>query len=256
MFLGSKFQYNNISGDDMFGLKLIRTESSLDQPFGIARKSITDQAKNRYRVYHYGFDSEVLSFNLKLFKEGVWTYDQRVVISKWLIQNTYKDFQSTDYPLVFKLVAVSQPQFHNLGNNQGILEITMESDAPFGYSPVFVGEYDLTDNTENGTILTLENRSNVLDIYKPELEFKMTGSTSVKLENLSNQGDTFELTNLQIGETIYINNQTGLIKSDTSETRLNNLKNHKFFKMVPGVNRVRATGKVLMEYRMQFPMMV
>jgi hypothetical protein len=256
MFLGSEFTFDGQSGDDFFGLKLIRTEYALDQPFGLSRKSVTDRAKNRYRVYHYGFNNEVLTCSLKFFKEDIWTYDQRVAISKWLISNTYKDFESSDYPLVFKIMAVSQPVFTNYGNDFGILEIEYESDSPFAYSPVSISEFDLSDNTAGGTVILLENRSNIFDMYKPELEFEIISGNSVRLENLSNQGKVFELTDLEVGEKIYISNETGRIISTLSETRLSNLTNHQYFSMGYGINRVLVKGNVIMQCRSQFPMMI
>jgi hypothetical protein len=256
MFVGSDFTFDQISGEEMFGLKLIRTEFSLDQPFGLSRKPVTDRAKNRSRVYHYGWNNEVLSFSLKFFKESEWDYEQRVAISKWLIQSKYCDFQSMDYPLVFKVVAVAQPVFRNLGNNIGYLEIEYESDSPFCYSPVAIAEYDLSDNTSGGTVLDLYNKSNVFSTYKPELEFEIISGDTVRLENLSNQGKVFELTGLEQGEKIYIGNETGRIISTASETRLSNLLNHVFFEMVYGLNRVLLKGNVRMEIRTQFPMMI
>ena len=256
MFKSTDFTFDGINGTDFYGLKLVRTEQGLNQPFGLSRKSITDTAKNRYRVYHYGFKNEVLSFNLKFFKDGVWTYEQRVAISKWLIRDTYKDFESTDYPLVFKIIAVSQPVFTNYGNDQGYLEINFESDAPFCYSPISVSSYDLSNNPVAGTIITMENKSNVFDTYRPELEFTVINGSSVKLVNQSNRNKVFEFTGLTVGEKIYVNNETGRIVSTLSETRLSNLTNHQFFEMVYGQNRIRAYGQISVETRMQFPMMV
>lgn len=257
MFQSVNFTYDGISGQDMFGLMLVRVGDSgmLEQPFGISRKSVLERVKGKMKSYSYGFETEVLEFPITLTKENGWSYDERVAVSKWLIQDGYKTLVSEDYPLEFDVACVGSPKFYVGGDNKGYVELTMESNVPFGFSPVSVQEFDLSANTTT-QIITLENKSNVYDIYKPEIQFTMAGSTSVKLENLTRGGEVMEFTNIQNNEILYCNCETERIFSNLSDTRLQNLSDKRFLKLAYGVNQIRITGKVLIETRMRYPMMV
>lgn len=238
-------------------MKIVRVGDSgmLEQPFGIVRKTITEKIKNRSKRYFYGTEDEVLSFSLQFIKDGDWTYDQRVKISKWLIRDKYCTLTSPDYPLEFDVIAVGSPHFFNNGINQGYLEIDFESFVPYAFSPVSVQEFDLSDNTTTQTII-LENKSNVYDIYKPEIQFSMQGSTSVKLENLTRGGEVMEFTDIVNNEILYCNCDTETIFSNLSNTRLQNLTDKRFLKLAYGKNSIRITGQTIIETRQRFPMMV
>ncbi len=257
MFVSTDFTFDNVQSTDMYNMKIVRVGDNgmLAQPFGISRKTSTEKIKNRPKRFFYGTEDEVLEFSLQFIKDGDWTYDQRVEISKWLIKDKYCTLTSSDYPLEFDVIAVGSPRFYNNGLNFGYLEIDFESSVPFGYSPVSVQEFDLSDNITT-QIITLENKSNVYDIYKPEIQFTMAGSTSVKLENLTRGGEVMEFTNIQNNEILYCNCETERIFSNLSDTRLQNLSDKRFLKLAYGVNQIRITGKVLIETRMRYPMMV
>lgn len=258
MFLGGKFSFDGKSSEIMYDLQIVQVDLSglIEQNFGIKRKTVTDKVKNRSKVYSYGTKDEVLSFELEFYKESDWTYEQRVEVSNWFFvdDDRYCELEVEDYPLVFK-VKCTDGKFYNNGVNQGYVKISFECESSHAYSPIEVATFDLSGNTTT-QIITLENKSNVFKIYKPEIQITMVGDTSVKLENLTNGGKSFEFTGLNNNEVIYVNNSTEQIYSALSATRLTNLTDKRFFELVYGKNQIRVTGKCIIEVRMQFPMMV
>ncbi|MCG8482588.1 MAG: hypothetical protein MJA31_04695 [Clostridia bacterium] len=255
MFIGESFIYDGKSSHEMYGLMVVQSSSSLvTQNFGTIRKTITEKIKNRSKNYFYGIEDNILTFTLELAKKFPWTYEERVAVTKWLFQDTYKVFKSEDYPLEYKCVAVDG-EFKNTGFNQGFLKIKFECDASHPYSPSEICTFDLSNNTLD-TIIELENKSNILEYYKPQIEISMKGSTGVKFENLTDGGRTFELTNLYDDEVIFIDNEREIVYSPLSDTRLSNLVDKRFLRLAYGINRIKVTGKSFIEVKSQYPMMM
>lgn len=256
MFLGGSFSFDEKTSDMMYGLQIVHVDSSslLEQNFGVSRKTVTEKVKGKDKIYSYGVENNVLTFELEFFKEGIWTYEERVNITKWFFVDKYCDLEVEDFPLIFKCKA-TKGNFYNNYNNQGYVKIEFECNSPYAYSPIQVAIFDLSNNTTT-QIITIENKSNVLEIYKPELQIEMKGSTSVKLENLTNSGKIFEITELNNNEVIYVNNETEKVYSVLSQTRFNNITNKRFFELVYGKNQIKITGKCKIIVRQQFPMMI
>ncbi len=257
-FINTAFTFDGIDSEDMYGLKLIKLNTDFfEQNFGVPRMTIKEKIKGRKKPYFYGLEEDVLSFTVILAKETSWTYKERQEIIKWLFQNTYKEFISLDTPnIIFKCIAVGNPKFYNNSLNQGYAEIQFECDAPHAWSPISIQKFDLSGNTTS-TIIELSNKSNIEKYYYPEIEFQLQDdSTSVKLENLSDGGRVFEFTNLQTNETVYVNNATKHIISDTGLYRLSNLTNKQFLRLIYGVNQIKVTGKCTLQFRSQYPIAV
>jgi len=258
IFIDTSFTYNGISSIDM-GVMLVKIDTGMvEQNFGMPRSIITSKIKDVLQPLFYGFEEEPIRFKIIIAKQGEWTTTDRMNICKWLFQNNYRDFISNDdITIIYKCVAIGQPKFYNNANNQGYAEIEFECDAPHAWSPVFVRQFDLSSNTTSITI-EVENKSNMDDIYHyPEIEFTLVDdATSFKLVNLQDGGRIFEFTGLEEQETVYINNKTKYIKSDTGLYRLSNLTDKQFFRMVYGINNVEVFGKCLLTIRSQFPIVV
>lgn len=259
MFVGTSFSYNGKSGDDMYGLKVVRTSSGLiQQTFGLSRKTLTDKIKNRSKVYTYGVEQDVLSFEVEFAKEGDWTYQQRIEVARWLLQKEkYLTFVSDDYPLEFDCMATDQAEFYTNGK-KGCMKVKFECNSSCAYSPTAINTYNLTSNTPTGTIIEMYNKSNVGDMYFwPEIQFKLSGTdTGFSFTNLNDDNRVFAFTGLSTNEEIYVNNETEKIYSATSNTRLSNLTDGKFFRLVYGLNRIKVIGTGTLTTRMRYPMMI
>jgi len=257
-FVNTDFIFDGINSSDMYNLKIVKLETGLfEQTFGMPRSTIKDFIKNRKKPYFYKLREDVLKLNIQIAKDTEWTNQEKYDVLKWLSQETYKDFISTDQnDIVYKCILVGEPKFYNNGNNEGYAELEFECDAPHAYTQQTVQTFDLSDNTTTTTI-EVENKSNIDDYYYPEVEVALQGtSTSFILTNLSDGGRQFEFTSLTSGETIYINNESGTIISDLDLNRLPNLTDKKFFRLVYGVNQIQVTGEMILKIRYQYPIIV
>ena len=255
-FISVGFSYDGVRGEDMFGLKLVRESASLiDQFFGRSRDILKDQLKYDNRIIDYGTKDNNLEFTVYLAKENPWTFQERTEVNRWLFKNSFRDFITDDYPLVFK-IKPKNAKFSNTGGQQGIIKIDFESNASTAFSPLSSQSFDLSSNTgtTNISITNSSNFSGKFTRYRPEMQFTLSGSTSIMIENLSDGGRTFEMTGLTDGETIYVNHRTG---KTIPETAIANVENRRFLELVYGANNLRITGQLSdLTFRMQFPIMV
>lgn len=259
MFISTDFTYDGISNEDM-GVILISSSSGLkEKAFGIQRNTIKEKAKGRKRPYFYGFEEEVIKFQIEIMKadETAWTFQERKDICTWLFKNDYKDFISEDnVEVLYKCVAVGTPKFIVSRAGIGYAQIEFECDSPYCYSALSVQEFDLSSITEPTTI-QIQNLSNVDDYYMPELEFTLAGAeTSFKLVNIQDGGRVFEFTGLDEGETVYINNERKQIISDSGNYRYDKLSEKSFFSLVYGVNNIVCYNKCNLTIRSQFPIII
>jgi hypothetical protein len=259
MFQSTDFIFDGKRGSD-YGIFMVYVGDSglVEQSFGIKRKSVSERIKNRHKSYSYAFETEVLEMNLKFSKESAWTYEDKVEFKRWFIQDGFRVFSCDDFPIEFDVACVGEPKFYMDATGKGYFNVQFESNSDCGYSPTSIAEYDLSDNTSEGTILSIYNKSNTPDLYyKPEIEVTLTGTaTGFSFYNLNDGNREFTFTGLTAGETIYINSQTEKIYSVLSETRYSNLKDGKFFRMVFGLNRIKIIGTCTVRFRYRFPMMV
>ena len=258
MFQSTDFVFDGKRGSD-YGIFMVYVGDSglVEQSFGIKRKSVTERIRNRHKSFSYGFETEVLEMNLKFSKETSWSYEDKVEFKRWFVQNTFKTFTCDDFPIEFDLAVVGEPVFNMDAAGKGYYDVQFESNSDCGYSPTSIEEFDLSSNTSEGTIINIYNKSNAPDLYyKPEIEITMVGDTDIHIYNKNDGNREFGFTNLTVLETVYVDSSAERIYSVLSETRYNNLVDHKFLRLCYGLNRLKVVGKCTLKFRMRFPMMV
>lgn len=256
MFISTDFIYDNIRSEDM-GIYLVSIESGMKrQNFGVTQSIREEKVPNKDIPYFFGVDKEVQSIPFtvcKLDGDKIFSYEERTRICRWLCKQSYKPLISNDNPFIIYYAIFTSGESYNNYSDDGYINLEMRLNAPYGFSPIMEEFYDLSDNTTKTTI-TLENRSNIIEYYKPVIEITLVDvTTEVKLRNISVEGEEFTLQNLQQGETICIDNDREKIKSDKAQYRLNNF-NKKWLKLIYGENQIEVTGKCLLRVRLQFPM--
>lgn len=255
MFVSSQFTYDGKSSDE-FNLMLIRTDSGLiSGQFGVRRSTRKEKDAKNPIPYFYGVSEDVLTFDIQLALTKTWSKDDRIKIAKWLFQNEYRPFISNDTPdIIYYCMPVEAPEKFFNGIMEGYVNLSFECDSPYGWTPQTTQSFNLATN-DTTQIITLNNSSNILKYYYPELEITLLQGTGFKLKNLSNNNEEFEFSNLNVGEVIYINNQKKQIISSTNLYRFDNF-NKKWFKLIYGQNRIEVTGKVKIDVRSQFPIVI
>jgi len=261
MYISTDFIYDEILSTDM-GVYIVRVDSGMLEIPTLSRK-IQEEKLNNYKdiPVFYGVTKDTLSFPITITKlydyenNNVFSYEERVKILRWLCKGEYKEFVSADNDFIKYYVLFEEVKRYDNSLNQGYITLTCRLNAPYGFSPKMEANYDLSDNTTI-EIIELENTSNIIDNYYPEMEFTVIEGTSVSFKNLTNGGEEFTIENLQIGETVYINMETGRIKSSLAGVYHLGDCNKNWTSLVYGINRIEISGKINLYTRMQFPMIL
>lgn len=224
------------------------------------------ESKNRKKVtpYFYGVTRNNLEFpplQLVLCDKNMqprkWTSDDRYRIAKWLCHDTYKEFiSSDDLGKRYYVLAEAQTDLH-LINTQGYMEVKFRCNSSYGFSPIYIDQFDLSNNIETATI-ELENKSNVVNYYRPIIEFELVDNcTDIQFKNLSNGGKTMRFEGLNPNEIVSIDCENEIIKSNMPNSnpfsKFNVDEKKYWLDLVYGVNQIEVTSKCKLWVRMQYP---
>lgn len=265
MFIETGFVYNDIDSSE-FGIIVVRPNDSnglINMPWGIKRTVLEEKIPLNPIPYLYGVDTEPLIIKIAIMPEnGLWTSKERRDIVAWLFQSQYKPLISYDDPdVAFFAVAQGSPERFDTGLSSGYAEIEMRCNSCYGYSYPKSKPYypsSIIHNNINNSIITLENKSNVVQYHYPIVKFELLSGTSFSVQNLTLGGEIFEFTGLQAGEIIYIDNNKKIIQSSLESEgtyRYSNF-NKKWLRLIRGQNRLKITGDINIEFTLQFPMSV
>lgn len=257
------FMFDNIQSSQM-GLYIMRLESGfVNTPYIGAVNIHEEKSRNRITPYFYGVDREPIEFTVKMFlldenlQPKKWDSQDRFNIAKWLVHDTYKEFQtSDDMGKRYQVLLVNEINL-NLINTQGYFEATFKTNSPFAWSGTYISEFDLSTNITT-QIIELENRSNVLKYYNPLIEIKLIGeATSVQLKNLSNNGKVMKFDELTKGEIISIDCQNRIIKSNlfgsNPFSKFNVGMKRYWMDLVYGVNNIEVSNSCVISVKSQYP---
>lgn len=258
MLLNTEFYYDGISGSSM-GLSLVNIETGmLEENFGYSRSIVEEKTPYRVKPYFSKFEKEPLTLTLTFAKinenDLEWDFDYRKRVVRWLFQDEYKPLICMDNPeVIYYCTPVNDVKRFDNGLLHGYIPVTFRCNSPYAYTPAYVYTYDFA-SSGGIDIIDVENLTNVEQYYYPEIEITMIGSNSMTIENLSDCGEIFALNGLDIGETIYINNESEQIETSLGATvyRLGNF-NKGWLKLVQGINRLRITGDVSLVIRCIYP---
>lgn len=241
------------------GLHIIKINDGIFSSPYISRQNIIEEQMPKkhipiyYTVQKQSFEFEVI-FSLL---DEEFTPENKYDLARWLIQDEYKEFISTDYVgKIFYVIATNQADFMSGGNNKGYFSLNFRTNAPWAYSPVEIQTYDLSAITIPTTI-QIENKSNALKHYKPEIQIELMGnSTGVELHNLSIGNNKLTLSNLNTNEIIYINNETKQIVSNLAGAYRLSSWNKQPLILTHGINNIRVSNKCKITIRNQFPILI
>lgn len=260
MFLNLNFEFDGISSESMDSV-MIRTSSDLmESNFGVVQTIIEDKITGKDVPYFYKTDRQTYPIPITITKVDSsgnpmkLDADSRFELVQWLIKDSYKEFRSEDYPdQVFYIIFTEGKSFIT-GGEQGYLTLTARLNAPYSYQEKQIITRDFSTSSVN--TIYISNSSNVLSDYKPEIEFTLIGNaTDISINNKTN-GKILTFTGLTKGETIYVNNQTGKIKSNLNIPRLDEC-NRGWLSLDSGNNQLEITTNAngsKVTFTTQFPM--
>ena len=245
-FFGSEIIYDGIPSST-FGLRLVnfstgKSDSNAGGEITIIQKYIP----RRSIPYYYGRMQNIpLEINLTLASEQPIDAKSRNSIEKWLIgRDRYlplsvvqSDLDGVTYYVIFK-----QGTNNYMGNLNRSIEIkgTCNAPWPFEYPNVLTKSYSGSSIVSED--FTFANTSSDSDYLKPSLVFTTSAiGTSCNLTNHTDNNRLFSFTGISANETITVDNDKGIISSDTGLRRMTYF-NKNFFRLVPGQNDLTLAG--------------
>lgn len=262
MFTNTTFQFDGKKSTDILDKHLLLVNldtGGKHAPFGTEREINEEYVRNNPIPYFFGIDEKPLYFRVTIAKEDglELTYEDRIKIVRWLFHDEYKPFMSTDnIDVVFECLLIERPEKILYGNIPRLIELNFRCNAPWAWSPLITTNYDLSDNTTT-QIITMTNGSNVEKYNYPEIWIKSLDGGTVSLVNNSDGGRQFTFANLQVNETIYVNNRLKHIETDIPNTyRLKDFIGRNWLRLGYGTNKIGVTGKCLIKTQMKYPISI
>ena len=249
-FYASYFIYDsNISYE--YGLKISSaTNSGIHETSGANVRLFTESLYHRPKVYLLGVqETPTLTIPITISVEDQLTASESSAISKWLFgQNDFKKLQiiQPDMSDLYYNCIFVNPKVIRVGNIIRGYRADIVCDSPFAWEFLeqTTYEYPLEEYLISDTI-TYNNLTDTEYYSYPIVEVKMNhfGDT-FSLINLSDNDREFGFSDLNPDEFITIDNDLQIIDSDTGESRVENFTTYKWFRLLPGLNKLSLTGGV------------
>lgn len=228
-----------------------------ESPFATGREIIEQSTSRRQAPFFYRTKLSPLTFTLTLaLIDDKWTPEKLYEIGNWLFKEDYREFITDDYiGKRYLVMATSNCPVYTNGNEDGYITVEFRNKYPYALSPIYIDNYDLSSNPTTTTII-MENKSNIgVSYYHPEIQIQLQGaSTGFTLQNLSDGGKSMTFSQLDVGETLYIDCDKKILISDAtgSPNRLGKMTGD-FFRLTQGQNSIKVTGNVTIQTRMSYP---
>lgn len=257
------FIYDGITSEDM-GLYSIRLRSGMIPETYYAGGSIKEvSVPGRSSAYFQRFERSPLEFNITVSPlDGEWTPQLKAEVAEWLFKETYAPFQKGEDEGVIYYAICTKAGDLMTANGKGYVDLTFRCKDPYGFLLPTVQTLDLRDNSAGGTVIVIENQTNMEKYVYPQLEIEMElGENSFSIENISNGGETFELNFNQSptpappleNEVIYVDNGLRYIHSNKNQVNRYAIFNRTWLKLVRGENTIKIKGKCILRVRTQIP---
>lgn len=192
------------------------------------------------RAYHGGIEySSPPTFEFSVISQTTIPPELRSSILSWLVGR--KEFKPLQFHsdawegFVYYCVFTGSSTIYVNGECHGF-RLTASFDSPFAR-----GENTLVSTTSGTHTVTIENKSDLKDVYTyPVVEF--TGS-SVDIVNLTDDSNRhFTFSGLGASETVRVDNETKLITSSLSGEKLSKFTSKNWLRLLKGNNQLRITS--------------
>jgi len=254
--ISTGFTFNGITSETM-GVSLVRLESGvINTPF-TSSKTILETHPNRVLYpYFHGVKHNPLEFTITIASETNDMDSSKLYsLAQWLFKTEYKPFISDDNPnRVYYVMAINKADFITNGLDEGYFTIQFRCRDGFAWTVEEEEVFDLSAST-GSTPISMGNDSNIDEWFYPELEIQLQGTdTEFELINTDDSNNNLKFTGLEVGETIYIDNQKRIILSSQGvDVNKFGAFNGNWFRLQYGVNTVNVVGKCIITYKKLFP---
>lgn len=246
--------FNGQSASD-FGLVCLQEGDTgdSDERVGGTYEIKKDAIPNKKSFYLYESNiTEPLTFNVMFMHRCDNNYielDEQHTIMDWLMfEDEYKWLQidTEGFENLFFRAKFYNPQLKTNGSKAFAMTFTCMLDSGHAYSEEIIKKYTITpdDNT-----FTLFNNSSFKNMYiYPTMQIIIGENTeALEIENLSEVNSSrhkFRLTNLQEGDSIFVDGENKIMYKEASNDSLLQDFNKQWFRLKQGKNIIKITGNV------------
>lgn len=271
-FIHEDFTFNGVHSST-YGVKIVKLNTGLiGTPIAGSKALSEEYIGYRDKPFFYKADMQPMNFSItfSIIDVDSWSASTRKSVFEWLFSpRIYADFKTDDdyddiglvYDRLYKIIFVSPLEFQTTDLTNGYFTLTANS-HPFAYTEVITQNESFSASPEQ---ITINNPTNVRlynnnFYYYPKLYINTAGpTTTFKMVNTSDSNREFELTGLEIGEELYVDNELKVINTDEPNTnRINDLTNKQWFRLVQGDNiiNVYSYAGASLQIVSQFPVML
>ncbi len=209
------FTFNGQRSDD-FGIVNVNMESGmLSEPFAAGRSIRKQRVRGRDRGYFQEIELEELKFTVTFAWRTGWENEEKLrEVARWLLSpKYYAPLVFADEPdKIYYCLCVDSPELIHNSLKQGYVRLNFECCDAYAYTPVYEQVFDLSNNPVGGTIIELENIGDAE--CKPIVSIYKVGGGDVTIRNQSNGNAEMTLVQLVDKETVDIDCENRLIKTD------------------------------------------
>ena len=265
MILSSEyFMYDSINSVNMKMMNVSMSTSLYEEPFAAQREIKEIKIRGRNKPYYQGIEKSPLVLNLNFAFTETWDDALMHRVKSWLLKDYYKPMIfSEDLDKIYYCVCVSDSKTLHNGLMQGYCTLQFRCDSSYAYSPVYTFQYDLSVNSVNGTVKTINNLGTV-DSF-PTLSFTKigdgSGQSDVSIVNLSNGSieskfttstDSTIISGIVDDETINCDSERQNISTSLSGVYRYDVFNGNYLYLVPGNNRLLIKGNAIFTIQTEY----
>lgn len=204
----------------------------------ITFNTIYTQANNKFKLMSsdyteaYSATFQICKLNCSDINDKFFSVEETASITRWLNQKSYKRFQLiTDdgqYDNIYYMGSFNLQKIL-LGNDTVGFELTLQTDAPFGYyNEVY---YELTFNTSEDTNIVYDPSDEIGYIYPKDIVIECLSSGNLEIENSQEPNRKTIINNCMPGEIISIDSENKIITSNKAHPRLYNDFNYNYMRI-------------------------
>ena len=217
--------------------------------FCLYESNITEPTTFNLMFMHCNCDSEYIDL------------DEQYAIIDWLIfENEYKWLQinTEGYENILFRAKFYNPQLKTNGSKAFAMTFTCMLDSGHAYSEEIIKKYTVTHDSNT---FTLFNNSSFKNMYiYPTMQIIIGENTeALEIENLSEENSSrhkFRLTNLQEGDSIFVDGENKIMYREASNDSLLQDFNKQWFRLKQGKNIIKITGNVTITIKYREKVMV
>ena len=232
----------------------INVNSGMAEETIVPEKTILEQrVKGKTSGYFQGIEYSSRVIPVSFAFNNTFDNDKLQNAIRWLCnQDYYKPLIFSENPnkIYYALVAESESKLIHNYNYSGYINLNFRCNDYYAFSKIYQKVYDLTNNTESGTIIEIMNLGDIT-IY-PKLEIYKNTTEAFQINNLSNSNAEFKFNSITNQTTVTVYNEEEIIESSNVGEYLNNQFNDNYLALVRGNNRLKILGKAQLKITYQY----